>query len=494
MSEAYIFSDNDVFQLNSKVDSNTLRRRLLLSDLPYRCSICGQEPYRNGIELILRLDHINGNHEDNRKENLRWICPNCDSQQETFCGRNGHRDNVEARNTIYAMSHDELNDLVANSSGIADLLRKMGLDCCRGALRNYIRERLLIDNIEHAHFLKLKERNNILPFDEVFCANSTISQTAVRDHFLFESDLYECECCGIYQWNGAYLQLQLDHKNGNNTDHRIENLRWLCPSCHTQTDTYCGRNHSSNTHIYTCPCCGIQVQRVNARNGLCYRCQKLIFEIEQETIASEPTQELLQKYSNQYALSLDYLLYRFTQDDIKCNISHGRSTCARCGFPTYNSNSTLCSKCANAYPRTNSQKLPDSAITPDFIAHLLDTSYVQVARELGVSDNAVRKRLRRLGIPVNRAELYRWYEEQTGIKHPAELAEIAKRNEREQKEKRNKKTAPCAVVQKTRDGVVIARFESMADAQRTTGVKAREIAKCVRGIYYTAGGYRWERG
>ena len=51
-----------------------------------------------------------------------------------------------------------------------------------------------------------------------------------------------CAVCGINQWQGRPLVLELDHINGVSDDHRLENLRLLCPNCHSQTDTYCGRN------------------------------------------------------------------------------------------------------------------------------------------------------------------------------------------------------------------------------------------------------------
>lgn len=44
------------------------------------------------------------------------------------------------------------------------------------------------------------------------------------------------------EWNNKALSLQLDHINGVNTDNRVENLRWLCPNCHSQTDTYGSKN------------------------------------------------------------------------------------------------------------------------------------------------------------------------------------------------------------------------------------------------------------
>ena len=49
----------------------------------YKCSICGQEPFWNGQELTLILDHINGINNDDRLENLRWVCPNCNQQLPT---------------------------------------------------------------------------------------------------------------------------------------------------------------------------------------------------------------------------------------------------------------------------------------------------------------------------------------------------------------------------------------------------------------------------
>ena len=53
-----------------------------------RCAICGIEDQWNGVTLALIVDHINGDASNNRRENLRLICPNCDSQLPTFKARN----------------------------------------------------------------------------------------------------------------------------------------------------------------------------------------------------------------------------------------------------------------------------------------------------------------------------------------------------------------------------------------------------------------------
>lgn len=49
---------------------------------------------------------------------------------------------------------------------------------------------------------------------------------------------YRCAICGMHEWLGKQLNLQLDHISGDPTDARVENLRWLCPNCHSQTDTW----------------------------------------------------------------------------------------------------------------------------------------------------------------------------------------------------------------------------------------------------------------
>lgn len=49
---------------------------------------------------------------------------------------------------------------------------------------------------------------------------------------------YRCEKCGIVDWNGQPISLQLDHVDGCSTNHRRDNLRLLCPNCHSQTPTH----------------------------------------------------------------------------------------------------------------------------------------------------------------------------------------------------------------------------------------------------------------
>lgn len=74
---------------NSSYSRHHLKRRLLNDGLlESRCYICNLQPEWNNLPLVMRLDHKNGIYNDNRLDNLWLLCPNCDSQQPTFAGRN----------------------------------------------------------------------------------------------------------------------------------------------------------------------------------------------------------------------------------------------------------------------------------------------------------------------------------------------------------------------------------------------------------------------
>jgi 5-methylcytosine-specific restriction endonuclease McrA len=78
------------------------------------------------------------------------------------------------------------------------------------------------------------DKYNSTPFEKLGCEN--------RRRRVFEEQNYCCNRCGISEWQGFKISLELDHKDGNSTNNSRDNLEGLCPNCHSVTDTWRGRN------------------------------------------------------------------------------------------------------------------------------------------------------------------------------------------------------------------------------------------------------------
>ena len=85
----------DLLKENVDYSRTRLKRRLFEEQiLENICSLCGQNEIWNGTKISLILDHINGVHNDNRIENLRIVCPNCNAGLDTFAGRNNKKETI----------------------------------------------------------------------------------------------------------------------------------------------------------------------------------------------------------------------------------------------------------------------------------------------------------------------------------------------------------------------------------------------------------------
>lgn len=84
-----------------------------------------------------------------------------------------------------------------------------------------------------------------LAAEEVFIDGKEWGSELLRK-YIHHYEILEYRChgnnCGLTDWHGSHLVLELDHISGKRNDNRKENLRWLCPNCHSQTDTFRGRN------------------------------------------------------------------------------------------------------------------------------------------------------------------------------------------------------------------------------------------------------------
>lgn len=69
-----------------------------------------------------------------------------------------------------------------------------------------------------------------------------VSERSTIRKVLAETKGYKCECCGISEYNNLPITLQVDHIDGNAGNNMPENLRLICPNCHSQTSSFSGRN------------------------------------------------------------------------------------------------------------------------------------------------------------------------------------------------------------------------------------------------------------
>lgn len=104
----------------------------------------------------------------------------------------------------------------------------------------------------------------VLVADSLYVGSSNLKRRLLKAGLLTP----ECYECGLQQWRGRPISLQLDHKNGKNDDHSLVNLRLMCPNCHSQTDTFAGRN-KTKSQATKCPDCKGRKDKGSAR---CHPC------------------------------------------------------------------------------------------------------------------------------------------------------------------------------------------------------------------------------
>ena len=160
-------------------------------------------------------------------------------------------------NKIYECTDEQFVNLIKNSANIAEVLFKLGYTV-KGNSWGYsqVKQRMTDLNLSSANFkgkntyYETNKEREISP-DKLFRINCKHTRTVLRRNIIRNNLLpYKCAICGISKWNNKTLSLELDHINGMNNDNRLENLRFLCPNCHSQTTTYGSRNQQRNESTY----------------------------------------------------------------------------------------------------------------------------------------------------------------------------------------------------------------------------------------------------
>ena len=147
-------------------------------------------------------------------------------------------------------SREVYEEAIRNSLSIAQVCRYLHIKPVGGNYRT-IHQAIDLYNIDTSHFTgqgwNSGERYSPVvkkfPLSRILVNPSRYNSNNLKRRLLSENiKEYRCERCGLSEWQGQKIPLELHHKDGNNSNNEIGNLQLLCPNCHALTDNYRGKN------------------------------------------------------------------------------------------------------------------------------------------------------------------------------------------------------------------------------------------------------------
>ena len=155
---------------------------------------------------------------------------------------------IKGKNKSY--SCEEFQQICNESESIREVVQKMGYAPNGGGTAARIKKEIEKNNIDISHFKGQGHSKNIgqfkTPIEDYLNNKVKITSHKLRLRLLKEGIFtYQCSCCGLKEWLGNPIPLELHHKNGNKNDNSLQNLELRCPNCHYFTENYKTKNWST---------------------------------------------------------------------------------------------------------------------------------------------------------------------------------------------------------------------------------------------------------
>jgi len=181
---------------------------------------------------------------------------------------------------------ETLEELVKNSISFMDILKSLGYS--KKGTGNYrtLKKKLRFYNINFSHITnnsknyKIRKKRSKIPLELILVENSEYNRGELKRRLIKGGILQnKCFICDLdNNWYNKPLTLQLDHINGISNDNRIENLRLLCPNCHSQTPSFSGKNNEKTggkrVPLFSLICLSCGKERKSKNSKLCSFCEK----------------------------------------------------------------------------------------------------------------------------------------------------------------------------------------------------------------------------
>ena len=297
------------------------------------------------------------------------------------------------------ISEEQWRKIISTSLTRAEVARKVNR-CPNSSFNERLKKYCDKHNISIKHFT-VNENGNKEKYqlEEILVENSPASRKTLRDYLAKYNILeYKCAICGnIGEWNGVSLTLQIDHINGINNDNRKENLRWLCPNCHSQTDTFTGKNKTKkevvNFTVEEAINALRQTENVNQATKLIGCAQGGANWIRVNDIKKERgivQSGDLKKEEKQ----------KFKENHINAKSINSIKLCKKCGRPLSTKDAEYCQTCIHEFQRKCEWPSRD-----ELKKLIRSAPFLQIGKKYNVSDNAVRKWCLNYGLPSKKKEI-----------------------------------------------------------------------------------------